>query len=248
MDNIETDRVYFFDNLNFGYILFLINILNMKYHLFGDSHIMGIWHPDIIKHRFKASSAMGLINNNSKSNSKERFLRIYSKNSKERVLMKFGQVDTDFVYFIKLTQESISFEQFANNSIDKYFRFILEFMEPEMVTILSVYPPFLDDSCVKEGITKIHFMDKQFKKKLQQKLKLIDIPNINERIKFNKLYNDILKKKCHQYNLKFIDLFSILCDEYQHPLYLNDDGNHHLNNQYGWERVNQVISDFIQTN
>ena len=43
-------------------------------------------------------------------------------------------------------------------------------------------------------ITRLHFMDETFKQNLINKLNLINVPNVNDRVKFNKMYNNLLKK------------------------------------------------------
>ena len=121
----------------------------MKFHLFGDSHIECINHINLIKHQLTACSSMGLNNPKSLSGSQEHFLSIYSKISKnDIVMMKFGQVDTEFVYYIKLTKKYLSFEEFALDSVNKYFDFILNNLNLTNLIILSIYPPFCDDSNV----------------------------------------------------------------------------------------------------
>jgi hypothetical protein len=216
-----------------------------KYHLFGDSHIDCINHKDIQKYPLPASSAMGLNNPKSVSGYQEIFLNLYNTIDKEdKVMLKFGQVDTEFVYYIKLTDKEISFEDFAISSIDKYFTFILNHLELKHLIVLSIYPPFLNDVYVKMGITNLHFMDHNFKQNLINKLNLINIPTIHERVKFNKIYNLLLKKKCDELNIPFIDLEIFLLQN-EDSLYLNSDQDHHISNQKGITDINRVISQFI---
>ena len=95
--------------------------MNSKFHLFGDSHIGIINHKDIIKHQFNACSAMGLNNLSSISGYRKKFLNLYNNIPKnEKIMLKFGQVDTEFVYYLKLTKKYISFLEFAQYSIDKF--------------------------------------------------------------------------------------------------------------------------------
>ena len=96
------------------------------HHLFGDSHIHWINNTNITKHLFSAGSAMGLNNPNSVSGYQNKFLEIY-KNipESEKIILKFGQVDTEFVYYIKLaSNNNLSFVDFANDSITKYFNLL----------------------------------------------------------------------------------------------------------------------------
>jgi hypothetical protein len=94
------------------------------------------------------------------------------------------------------------------------------------------------------GITNLHFMDHNFKQNLINKLNLINIPTIHERVKFNKIYNLLLKKKCDELNIPFIDLEIFLLQN-EDSLYLNSDQDHHISNQKGITDINRVISQFI---
>lgn len=222
----------------------------MKYHLFGDSHIFGINHSQIIKNQFKASSAMGLNNSESVSGYRHKFLDIYSRIPKnDKIMMKFGQVDTEFVYYIKLSNKKISFKEFAQDSVNKYFEFITDNLSLQNLVILSIYPPFLNDTHVKTGITGLHFMKHDFKKKLLKKLDTVTIPNIAERIDFNRYYNQLLKQKCDEYKIRYIDLFTILIKKKnKKPLCLNQHLNHHLVNVKYLNKVNKIIDEFINSN
>ena len=230
----------------------------MKYHLFGDSHIECINNKNLIKHQFTACSSMGLNNPKSISGSQKKILSIYSKISKDDlVMMKFGQVDTEFVYYIKLTNKHLSFEEFAIDSVNKYFEFILNNLNLNNLIILSIFPPFCDDANVKKVIPRLHFIKGQFKEELKKKLSLINIPNIYERCKFNSFYNSLLKKKCNEFNIKFVDLYSVLVNKNNHPLYLNNIPNHHLHahprdangvvvrDRPGYIKVNNVMALLI---
>ena len=220
-----------------------------KYHLFGDSHIDCINHKDIQKYPLHAASAMGLNNPKSVSGYQETFLILYNKINKDnKVMLKFGQVDTEFVYYIKLTDKNISFKEFSISSIDKYFKFILNNLHFKNVIILSIYPPFLNDVYVKMGITNLHFMNHDFKQNLINKLNIINIPTIHERVQFNKIYNRLLKEKCDELNIPFIDLESFLLQYNEEPLYLNSDQDHHISNQKGITDINNTISQFITNN
>ena len=222
---------------------------SFKYHLFGDSHIYVINHNDIQKYLLSASSAMGLNNPKSVTGYQKYVLDSYNKISKDdKIMLKFGQVDTDFVYYIKLTNTLISFDEFAIDSVNKYFNFILNNLDIKNVIILSIYPPFLNDINVKTGITCIEYMNDTFKQELIEKMNLINIPNIYERVKFNKIYNNLLKKKCDELNIPFIDLESVLLKNNEESLYLNSFCDHHIHDQEGIKKINNIIEQFIANN
>ena len=109
------------------------------------------------------------------------------------------------------------------------------------------YPLFLNHIHVKKGIPTLHFMNETFKENLIDKLNSINIPNINERVKFNKIYNNLLKK-CDELNIKFIDLESFLLKNNEEPLYLNSYQDHHISNEKGITEINNIIAQFITNN
>ena len=221
----------------------------MSYHLFGDSHIGKINNKNITKYPFPACSAMGLNNPNSISGYRKKFLELYHKvPSQDIVMLKFGQVDTEFVYYIKMTKQPISFNQFAIDSVNKYFRFIKNNLNIKNLIIISIFPPFLNDKHIQKGITGLHFMNPKFKKNLIDKLNLLDIPKIDKRVSFNKIYNILLKTKCDELNIPFINLESILLNNENIPLYVNNLKQHHIKNMEGIKKINKIISEFIKKN
>ena len=80
-------------------------------------------------------------------------------------------------------------------------------------------------------------MKPEFKEKLLIKLHRINIPSINKRVKFNKIYNNLLKKKCKELNIQFVDLEQILLKNDTEPLYLNNFMDHHLHNREGIRKL-----------
>ena len=218
------------------------------HHLFGDSHIHWINNTNITKHLFSAGSAMGLNNPNSVSGYQNKFLEIY-KNipESEKIILKFGQVDTEFVYYIKLaSNNNLSFVDFANDSITKYFNFIINNLDISRITIMSIYPPVVNDKDFPIALTDLHFMDNSFKNEINNKLKNINLPNIYERTKYNKIYNEILYNKCKEHSLKFIDMFSMLINDQLVTSYVNHNiRDHHLTNTSGVKLINEFINNIF---
>lgn len=219
------------------------------YHLFGDSHICHIGNDQVKQQCLIAGSAMGLDNINSVSGYQQIFLYLYNTIPlQDNIFMKFGQVDTEFVYYIKLANNNtLLFEDFAKDSVEKYFNFITQKLDTSRITILSIYPPFTNDTFIKKSVTNLHFMDDTFKEKLINDLNKLDIPTINEQVKYNKVYNDMLAEKCKQYNIKFIDLFSVLVNENSDSLYVNNVNDHHLLNHEGIHKINDIVNNYINS-
>jgi hypothetical protein len=220
-------------------------------YLFGDSHINSIFNPKIIHRQFTASSAMGLNKKNSVSKYHDKVIEELTKihfrhNSRDKVFFKFGQVDTDFVYYIKLSNNHhLTFHDFAVDSVNKYFNFIYHWVDKNKLSVLSIYPPFVSDSLFRQSLYNLHFMDNHFKNDIQNKLNDITLPDIVERTKNNEFYNHLLKQKCQEYNIPFIDVFyPLLDDSTKITKYLNYHNDHHLFQEDGKKIVNNIINHY----
>lgn len=236
----------------------------ITYHLFGDSHAgKHINHPNIKRYPMIAASAMGLNNPKSFSGYQKEFLDIYNKISKnDKIMLKYGQVDTEYVYYMKYSNKPLPFIDFARDSVNKYFSFILNNLDTKNVIILSIYPTLIEDKYLPEQITKVHTLFNRFKE-VKEKLRKVKIPNINRRVIFNKVYNKLLKQKCDELNIPFIDLESVLLRKRKRiiedetgkrvvfidkSIYKNTIPDHHLKNKEGIKKVNDVINQFITNN
>lgn len=222
-------------------------------YLFGDSHIDSISNPKIIHRQFTASSAMGLNKKNSVSKYHDKVIQElttihHRHNSHDKVFFKFGQVDTDFVYYIKLSNNhDLKFHDFAIDSVNKYFNFIHNWVDRKKLSVISIYPPFINDNLFRQSLHNLHFMDNHFINDIKNKLTNITLPDITERTKNNEFYNYLLKQKCQEYNIPFIDVFYLLIDDSTKiTKYLNNHNDHHLFHQEGKRIVNDVINQYIK--
>ena len=108
-------------------------------YLLGDSHILQIENSDIIKVAtkardkgkcfgcYEAGSAMGLNKKKSTLKYNEKILNDIKTLdlTNNKIALKFGQVDTEFAYYLKLIKnKDLKFEDFAKDSVNKYFEFI----------------------------------------------------------------------------------------------------------------------------
>ena len=101
--------------------------------VFGDSHAntfitiesSGGAAP-LIGYPFTAGSAMGLRHADSITGYREALEGdLYATRPTDLIVLKFGQVDCDFVYYLKLADKpGLDFAAFAADSVSKYFSFI----------------------------------------------------------------------------------------------------------------------------
>ena len=214
-----------------------------NYYLLGDSNILNIKNKNIIKKPFISSSAMGLSNSNSITKANKRFVKIFRKNKNNIKILKFGQVDVEFIYYLKLLKNNnLKFTTFAKNSIQKYFDFILNF-DTNKIIIMGIYPPSVNDSNFIKSQSNLNTYDTNTKNQLKTYFDNNGHPNLLTRTKYSKYYNDLLKLNCKFYNIEFIDFFDKLTKNYL-PLYTNENLSHHIDNL---ELIN-IINNIVMNN
>ena len=77
---------------------------------------------------------------------------LYATRPTDLIVLKFGQVDCDFVYYLKLADKpGLDFEAFAADSVSKYFSFIDDALASLPVTRenLCIMTPFA--TCVPDA-------------------------------------------------------------------------------------------------
>ena len=218
----------------------------LRWHLFGDSHTLSIDHPDMVRHEYRAGSAMGMNNPQSVSQYHSRFIK--ERNDvpeKEPIVLKFGQVDADFVYYMKLAKQSdLRFDEFAKDSVSKYTHFIKHYVLPRKVTVLSIYPPFVSEQHHRYSLCNLNtFTDRKFFLEFRSALLRMKIPSLKERVEYNTCYNHYLRRMCAELNIPFIDVFTPLMDTVTSlPKYINPNYDHHLCEEEGKRLVSEVVS------
>lgn len=99
--------------------------------LFGDSHVNTFITIEstagvLIAHPYTAGSAMGLRHADSISGYRRALeFDLRGTQTSDGLVLKFGQVDVDFVYYLKWVDDpSLAFDAFAADSVAKYFSFV----------------------------------------------------------------------------------------------------------------------------
>ena len=207
-------------------------------HLFGDSHISIIDNKNITKHIMKAGSAMGLDNTDSILNYHYVIKKKLIEIKDEPIIFKFGQVDVEFVYYLKLVRNpSLNFNDFAILSVNHYFNFIKKNLKGMQLSIMSIYPPCVNDKYIKSAL--LNPLPNNIKDDFSQKIENIVIPSLKQRTMYSIFYNELLKKKSEQYKIPFIDIFKPIFDK--HYKFINNDSNHHISNKEAIDIINSII-------
>ena len=214
--------------------------------LFGDSHantFISIT-PNIIAFPFTAGSAMGLRKLGSISGYRrvleESLMEYACKSAMDTTIcFKFGQVDVDHVFYLKLAQNpELSFKKFAEDSVTKYMSFVDHVLSAggialDRVYVMSPFPTVVADAHLRESLCTLPFMDRAFKDQYRKKLDSMVLPTLIERTAHGALYSQLLQDEALRRGLRFIDVHSpLLGGPNGSAALLNPDHNHHLRNAH----------------
>lgn len=197
-----------------------------------------------------AGSAGGLINKNSRSGYGVSISNYIEKNgefiatNQIPVLLKFGQVDAEFVYFFRvMMSESFEFSfsdyiDFVEGVVGKYERFIVNLMDAEgvggLLRVVSCFPPALSDVAWKTGYLNARiarFESDLEGDTLKEKIKNVKIPNIFLRTRMHKIFNAYLQIMCAKIGVEYINDFDMCVS----------------NSNYCGERVSTVRDSLIKS-
>ena len=172
-------------------------------------------------------SARGLANPNAKSANGPRILTVLNQvtqaNIGAPIVFKFGQVDIEFVYnFRRVAQQMHAFdledaEEYARQTIKRYARFLLQCRTvcPNPIIVSSVFAPTLSDVAIRDGYINAHIgqlhSDSEIKT-LTAQLKDLDYPSLTMRTKYNRYFNDLLRRSCLDLGLEYLEEFDAMLD------------------------------------
>ena len=217
--------------------------------LFGDSHantfisvepaVPGADSPTIIAYPFTAGSAMGLHHCHSITGYREALMGdLRGTQPGEAVVLKFGQVDCDFVYYLKWVEDqSLAFEAFAAASVRKYFCFIDNALATLPVTreqlhIMSPFPTVVDDAALRESLCTLPFMSASFKRHFRAKLMTLKLPSLAVRTAQGRSYCERLQAEAAARGLRYVDVYTPLLGGQGVCDLVNPDADHHLRRRH----------------
>jgi hypothetical protein len=160
------------------------------------------------------------------------------------VVLKFGQVDIEFVFtFKRLETDATAFDErafdaFAEETVDRYVAFLQEAVPKPLrarTWVAGVFPPALSDRAWREGYVNAHIADLHGPadtKALRAGLARLELPPLAERTRLHKAFNTRLFGAADAAGFKVMFGFKALLDEggAVRPRYLGRarGGNHHL--------------------
>lgn len=208
--------------------------------LFGDSHansFISLAAPSklLLAYPYTAGSAMGLRHADSISGYRVALERdLQGTNSDEAIVLKFGQVDLDFVFYLKWVDDrSLAFDSFAADSVRKYFSFVDDalargLVRREQLHIMSPFPTVVGDAALRESLCTLPFMQPAFKQAFRAKLEALALPSLAERTQHGRAYCEQLRLEASARGLRYVDMYSPLLGADDVCVLLNTDSNHHL--------------------
>lgn len=211
-----------------------------KIHIFGDSHTHVFAAVEcsahaILAYPFVAGSAMGLNHSNSRSGYRGVLERdLLSVGPTEVVAFKFGQVDIDFVYYLKLVDTpALSFDAFAADSVVKYLNFVENVLHRfpfgrDRFFLITPNPTVVTDPYLRESLCTLPFMRAEFKTEFRAKLDKMELPDMLTRTSYGQRYCELLQSKAGHLGLKTVDMYNCLLGLDGVALMPNVDAQHHL--------------------
>lgn len=212
-----------------------------------------------------AGSAKGLNNPSSKSGYGKLIsitLKEISKDkrlSKIPIILKFGQVDTEFVFNFKRVKSATikfnpqDFNSFCQRSVDAYGGFLSNAIPRNIrrnVDVFSIFPPVLSDEALREGyydadISRLESQEAD--EKMAAELSELEHPDLATRVNMHATYNAMLRRKCESLGVSFVDDFSGVLDSSGLPerrFWERHNGrDHHLMRNKGESYFARVLAD-----
>ena len=210
--------------------------------IFGDSHAntfitiesSGGAAP-LIGYPFTAGSAMGLRHADSITGYREALEGdLYATRPTDLIVLKFGQVDCDFVYYLKLADKpGLDFAAFAADSVSKYFSFIDDALASLPVTrenlcIMTPFATCVPDAHLRDSLCTLPFMDAAFKRQFREKLNRMTLPSLQQRTAHGRTYAELLTAEATKRGLRCVNIHAPMLGRDGVNALLNDSQNHHL--------------------
>lgn len=212
--------------------------------LIGDSHILCL--EDYNKnnnelHHFSAASIQGLVNKNSISGTRDEILNLLKTNKYEKLFIMFGKVDIEWCYPYKCKKENINFNEFVNNTLNKYIEFINSISSFfNIIYVMGLHLPSLEEidmlKCINEydsikNVSSKAIIEPNFNLITQigcLKTRTLQILYFNENLK--EKIKDIDKYKYIDINDELLDKLTNTCkkefiENFDHHLIRNKTGS-----------------------
>jgi hypothetical protein len=210
--------------------------------LFGDSHVntfitieaTGEAAP-LLAYPYTAGSAMGLRHASSITGYRmalERDLR--ATRPSDLIVLKFGQVDIDFVYYLKLVEQpGLRFDDFATDAVSKYMSFVDDALATlpitrEQLCLMSPFATVVADAHLHDSLCTLPFMGAPFRQQFLEKLQMTDLPSLRTRTEHGTAYSRLLQAEAVRRGLKFINVHAPLLGSEGVAALPNPDRQHHL--------------------
>lgn len=216
-------------------------------HIFGDSHthtLVSLEHDShlVLAYPFVAGSAMGL----QRSDSRAKYGAVLERDlstvpSADHVVLKFGQVDIDFVYYLKLVdQPELPFDAFARDSVRKYMAFVRRVLALRgggqdgssgggRLLLMSPHPTVVTDDHLRDSLCTLPFMTVGFRRDFRAKLDAMRLPSMAERTSHGSTYCAMLVAAAAPLGVPVIDAFTpLLRPDGSVAARPNTDRQHHL--------------------
>lgn len=185
----------------------------MHFALIGDSHLRSFRHIaqnlDFDLHYFVSASAKSLIKSNSSTNTGQNIISILHTSHYKLVAFRFGQVDIEYIFPLKLLLNStFDFLSYVDTIINDYLAFVKKCMilfPNTSFSVASIQPTCLADNSLK---STFHLLNNE--KNFGISPSVIDnfnFPSLSTRTWMLYQFNCSLQKSCASLHIPFADSF-----------------------------------------
>jgi hypothetical protein len=136
------------------------------------------------------------------------------------VFLKFGQVDTEFVYNFRRIEHGLyrydpaDCAEFLRDTAERYFSFLdrlAAVIGPDRMRVCSIFPPCLSDATCHDGYVNGHIAqlesDRQVAE-LSAALRRLEIPDLQERTRLHASFNREIESRCWCRQWTYVDDFT----------------------------------------
>ncbi|WP_253339689.1 hypothetical protein [Sphingobium sp. OAS761] len=189
-------------------------------------------------------SARGLSNSHSRAGYRtyilDRLKRLGQMIAHRPVVMKFGQVDIEFLFDLmrvrdgKTRYDPERMRAFIDDTVERYAGFLADCRAVcrGRLIVMSVFPPTLGDATIRAGYVNAHIAflnEEDDADRLKAQLAALDHPDQVERTAVARHWNERIADMCARMGLDYLEEFDALLGEdglIQDEL--SDPGDHHI--------------------
>jgi len=183
----------------------------MPIHIYGDSHIVCFDKiADIHVHSYPGSSATGLGNTQSISNTNQVIRGIYDGTTDPIHIFHFGKVDIEFILNHKYNKGVELFEPLIEEFVTKYMSFVCSLDKTnKQCIVFGITYPHLESTYMLEALhVPIHhvYINKYLQSDSYTPIRYTKVLPYSKLLEYTIYFNILLKKQCALHGILYYDI------------------------------------------